>query len=157
MSSLPKSLPLGYSLLLAGLLCIANTAVGHYLAPFGILLTPVVIGLLVSLLLPLKATYSSTLLRVFLLALLICAHDIGIKLYAGGTHDIEGQGFIHALLFMGLLPAYGYILYSAIRQQGLPLLTRVSVSLLFPLVISLHLFFFANVGYEFANERFAGC
>ncbi|QJX48626.1 hypothetical protein HMJ29_17555 [Hymenobacter taeanensis] len=138
------------------MLVAANTLLGHYAAPFGILLTPIVVLILTGTLLPLYATYSMSLQRVLWLALLICAHDVGTKLFAGGAHDAEGQGLVHALLFMGVLPAYGYILYQATHHKEWPLRTRVGMALLFPAVLSVYLYFFAGLGYEFLNPYSLG-
>jgi hypothetical protein len=142
-------MPLAASVLLCSSLITANNLLGHYFAPSGNLLTPLVIMALTGLLLPSHSTYATSLLRVVLLALLICLHDAGIKLYAGGTHDAEGQGFLHAFLFLGLLPAYGYVVYRLTHQQAKPVVSRVVAGLLYPAVLGPYLWFFADLGYAF--------
>lgn len=141
--------PLAVSLLLCVAVVVANNLLGHYFAPSGILLTPLVIMALTGWLLPRHSTYSHSLLRILLLALLICLHDAGTKLYAGGSHDAEGQGFIHLFLFLGLLPASGYIVYGLMRQRAEPVVSRVAAGLLFAAILGLYLWFSAGLGYTF--------
>jgi hypothetical protein len=149
MNSDSRARPLPVSLLLCAAVVAANNLLGHYMAPSGILMTPLVIMALTGWLLPRHSTYSHSILRVGLLALLICLHDAGIKLYAGGSHDAEGQGFIHFFLFMGLLPAYGYVVYTLTRQRAEPVAVRVVTGLLFPAILGHYFWFFAGLGYAF--------
>jgi hypothetical protein len=98
-------MPFPLALLLALTLALANDYADHYNAPIGILLSPLVIISITALL------HTGRHPRLLLpaascTALLICLHDAGIKLYGGGAHDLEGQGFINGFLFIGLLPAY---------------------------------------------------
>ncbi|TGE04711.1 hypothetical protein [Hymenobacter fodinae] len=148
MPNLPHARPLAISLLLSSALMVANILLGHYYGPSGIVLTPLVLMALTGWLLPRHSQYSQNLLRVGLLALLICLQDAGTKLFAGGSHDAEGQGVIHAFLFMGLLPVFGYIVYMLRRQRAEPPGSRILAGLLFPVAVGLYLWLFANLGYN---------
>ncbi|GAB2784335.1 hypothetical protein HNQ93_002425 [Hymenobacter luteus] len=144
--------------LLSALLLAGNVLLGYYLAPWEILLTPVVIVATTLLLLTARSSRPTPMLRTLLLAGLICGHDMGVKLYGGGSHDAEGQGFIHAFLLMGLLPAYGILVLKVSQLKGVvPGYLRVAACLLFPLLLALYLYFFGEVGYGLANECRYGC
>ena len=137
-------LPLTLAGVLAAALALFNNLAGHFLAPMGILLTPAVV--LMAAWLILSARTGSSLLKVALLALIIIGHDVGIKLYAGGQHDSEGQGWMIAFLFMGLLPTYGLLLYHLSRPGPEPRSRRVLSGLLFPLLLLGYLYCFSNLG-----------
>ncbi|RPD45783.1 hypothetical protein DNI29_16665 [Hymenobacter sediminis] len=144
--------------LLSALLLGSNVLLGYYAAPWEILLTPLVIVAATLLLLTAHSSRPTPILRTLLLAVLICGHDIGVKLYGGGSHDAEGQGLIHAFLFMGLLPAYGLLILRVSQLKGVvPWHTRLGACLLFPLVLAIHLFFFGELGYGLSNDCRYGC
>lgn len=144
--------------LLSALLLSSNVLLGYYAAPWEILLTPVVLVVTSLLLLTARSARPTPVLRALLLALLICGHDMGVKLYGGGSHDAEGQGFIHAFLFMGLLPAYGILILKVSQLKGLvPWHIRLAACLLFPLVLAVHLYFFGALGHGVSNDcRYGG-
>ena len=81
-----------------------------------------------------------------LLPLVIIGHDVGLKLYAGGRHDAEGQDWMMAFLFMGLLPPYGLLLFHLTRPGPEPRYQRVLSPLLFPPLLLGYLYCFGNLG-----------
>ena len=99
------------------IIIILNLIIGHFFAPIGILLTPIVlIGVSV-----LVAFFTKGLLSVWksvVFSALIGIHDIGIKLYSGGRHDYEGLGFLHLMLFIGLVPAYVILLVGIFKTKN---------------------------------------
>ncbi|MCR5890145.1 hypothetical protein LRS06_20675 [Hymenobacter sp. J193] len=130
--------------LLASLMLVgANVLLAYYAAPLEILLTPLVVLVLTLLLLRAPGPLA---LRSTLAALLICAHDAGIKHYGGGTHDHEGQGFIHAFLFFGLLPAYLLVLNQASMSSSGTRRQQWAAYLVFPLILGVHLTLFGWLG-----------
>jgi len=133
------------TLLAAGLLA-GNVVLGYYSAPTEILLTPLVVVVTTLLLMPANAKRPKSFLSATLAALLICAHDAGVKLYGGGAHDLAGQGFIHAFLFFGLLPAYLLLLHRVSQVTGISAKQKWAAYLVFPLVLAVHLALFGWLG-----------
>ncbi|WP_157547545.1 hypothetical protein [Hymenobacter sp. DG25A] len=128
-------------------LVIGNVLLGYYCAPLEILLTPLVVIGTMWLLLA-AGPYASPWLTSLLSAVLICGHDAGVKLYGGGTHDSAGQGFIHAFLFFGLIPAYLLLLARLDQRPNLPASARLVANLLFPLLVGGYLSMFGWLGVE---------
>lgn len=90
---------------IAILIVVLNALLGHFLAPFEILLTPFVLPITAALI-----NFATNNIRCFPRSLLtflcIALNDILIKLYGGGKHDSEGQGWITMMLFIGTVPAF---------------------------------------------------
>ncbi|WP_035566302.1 hypothetical protein [Hymenobacter sp. IS2118] len=115
----------------------ANVMLNHYSAPNGIVMTPVVVFI---------GVYALSLtrrLRPFWLVLLaagvVSIHDIGIKLYGGAMHDLEGQGFIFAFLFLGLIPSYLRLVSTVSNNKHARKSEIRWALLLFPVLILIHL------------------
>lgn len=64
-------------------------------------------------------------IRIFIAYLVIGLNDIGIRLYAGGIHDSEGQGWIYAMSFIGLIPSLIMILIAVFRDKGSNIRTKL--------------------------------
>lgn len=147
-----------FSLALVG----GNTLLGYYYAPSEILFTPVVAILVTGVLL--AATVrpggqgGTVLLGTTTLAAgFICLNDVGVKLYGGGDHDAEGLGFVNFFLLIGALLSYGLLMYHISRQKAAPRPARIAAGLLFPVILALHLYFFADLGYGLNNDCRYGC
>ncbi|TGE27442.1 hypothetical protein [Hymenobacter metallicola] len=143
-SALPYRLPLACGVTLALGLVVANVLADHFFAPWGILLTPVVAGGAVRLVAFTRPGYP--LLQAALSAALIALHDCGIKLFGGGTHDTEGQGFVHVFLFFGLLVAFLVLVAAIDQQQASTRLVRRLAKFLFVALLMVHLALTANLG-----------
>jgi|GEM_PF-2113704 len=126
-------------------LAVGNNVLGHFAAPSGILLTPIVVVLAATLIGTVQAD-GWLIPKVLLTAAVISVHDVGTKLYAGGVHDNEGAGFMHLFLFLGLLPAYAALLYCIWQDQRAPRWHKLVAGALFPLLMGLHLSCFARLG-----------
>ncbi|GAB3636012.1 hypothetical protein GCM10027422_16020 [Hymenobacter arcticus] len=91
-------MPLPLAFFLSLVLCVANVLRNHVAAPDNILPTPILFIAITGLLNwrqpRVVASAAST-------ALLIYLHDAGLRFYGGGAHDLEGDGVLTALLFMG--------------------------------------------------------
>jgi len=124
---------------------IANNIVGHFFAPNGITFTPIVL-ILISVLIGLLNTELTSIWKSILLAGLIGLHDIGIKLYSGGSHDNEGLGWVHGFLFIGLIPAYGILIGGIFKTKSESILKKIIAIILFPLIIWIHLELFSGLG-----------
>ena len=106
-----KLFPKKIFIILFGLtLVFLSNIIGHFAAPFSIMITPLLLSIIIgglnfSLY---KSTYYWTVLYGFGLLLL---NDVLIRIYAGGTHDDEGKGwimlfFIIAFLLSGLIMVF---------------------------------------------------
>ncbi len=122
-----------------------NEIIGHFFAPNGIMLTPIVL-IVISVLIGLVNTELKPIWKSVLLVGLIGLHDIGIKLYSGGSHDNEGLGWIHGLLFIGLIPAYGILIAGIFKAKNESKLNKWIAVFLFPLLIWFHLLLFNDLG-----------
>jgi hypothetical protein len=124
-------------------LILLSNLLGHYLPPFSIFLTPVLVptiiaGLNINLY---KINFPLTVLYGY--ALLI-GNDLLIRQYAGGAHDNEGDaiiflasaiGFGLAVLFMFL---YSFILVNKAQStKGWPIVTNLATVIIGGLVIAL--------------------
>ena len=131
------SLPLRYALPLTLALVASNACFDHFGAPSGIFLTPVVIVLAVWLISFChgQAPMTKTLLSVTLISL----NDLGIKLWGGGMHDLEGRGFVSLFLFVGAVPAFLILTAGISRDKQRQKTAKRAAILLFPVLLLLHL------------------
>lgn len=136
-----NSLALG----LAAITVIINALIGHFFAPNGISFTPIVLTITTCLVC--FGTKNIKVIGISLLTFLfVSLNDILIKLYSGGTHDKEGLGFVHAFLFIGLLPAGGILLATILKRKGEGIIPKIIAVLLFVGLLALHLQLFENLG-----------
>jgi hypothetical protein len=130
---------------LATLTVILNGLIGHFFAPNGIMLTPIVLTITTSL-----VCFGTKNIKVILLSaltyLFMALNDISIKLYSGGSHDSEGLGWIHMLLFVGLLPTFGILLATIFRNKQETLTNKIIALIMFVGLIAGHLQLFSNLG-----------
>jgi len=133
------------ALALATLTVILNGFIGHFFAPNGIMLTPIVLTITTSLVCFGTKNIKSILLSA-LTYLFVALNDISIKLYSGGSHDNEGLGWIHMLLFVGLLPTFGILLATIFRNKQETLTNKIITLVMFVGLIAGHLQLFSNLG-----------
>ncbi len=133
------------SILFAIGIVVANILIGHFFAPYGIMLTPIVL-ILLSILIGLVITELQPILKSILLAGLIIIHDVGIKLYAGGTHDLTGIGWIVLMMFIGLVPAYIFLIGGIFKSEDESKLNKWIAVFIFPLLLGIHLKMFWFLG-----------
>ena len=106
-----KLFPKKIFIILFGLaLVFLSNIIGHFAAPFSIMITPLLLPIIIGGLnfALYKSTYYWTVLYGFGLLLL---NDVLIRIYAGGTNDDEGKGwimlfFIIAFLLSGLIMVF---------------------------------------------------
>lgn len=130
---------------LATLTIILNGLIGHFFAPNGIMLTPVVLTITTSL-----VCFGTKNIKIIFLSVLtylfVALNDISIKLYSGGSHDNEGLGWVHLLLFVGLVPTFGILLATVLKRKEETVTNKIiAVALFFGLIV-LHLQLFSNLG-----------
>ena len=132
-------------LLICIIIVIFNLLLDHFYAPHGIDSTPFLVILIVVLLNAIENKFNIW-LRIFLTYLFIGINDIGIKLYGGGVHDPEGQGFVLLFLFMGLIPGLLILSITIIKDKKLSALTKTTALFAFLILLGLHLYLFENLG-----------
>jgi hypothetical protein len=130
---------------LALLAVIINGLIGHFFAPNGIMLTPIVLSITTSLVClgtqNIKVIFISVLTFLF-----VALNDISIKLYSGGSHDNEGLAWVQLLLFVGLVPTFGILLTAIFRRKNEKLLMKIIAIILFVGLIAGHLNLFSKLG-----------
>lgn len=130
---------------IAALTVILNGLIGHFFAPNGILLTPVVLTITT-----LFVCFGTKNIKVIFISaftyLFVSLNDISIKLYSGGTHDHEGLGWVHLFLFIGLAPTFLILLASVLSRKGENLMNKVIAVVLFIGLMAGHLHLFSNLG-----------
>lgn len=124
---------------------IVNNIFGHYYAPSSIMFTPIVV-IVLSYLIAFLAKNIKAIQKTILLAFMIGLHDVCIKLYAGGTHDLPGLGLIHLMLFVGLVPAYPIFIKGIFRTENEPKTNKFIAVILFPLLMWIHLLIYCSLG-----------
>jgi hypothetical protein len=124
---------------------IVNGLIGHFFAPSGIMLTPIVLIITTSLVVFGTKNLKITLVS-FLSYLFIAINDISIKLYSGGSHDSEGLGWVHLLLFIGLVPTFGILLTGIFIRKDENLKNKIFALVIFIGLIGIHLQLFSDLG-----------
>jgi hypothetical protein len=127
------------------LVVVANGFIGRFVTPNGILLTPVILTI-TTLLVVFGAKGLNPIWRSALVYLFVALNDILIKLYSGGSHDNEGLGWIHLLLFVGLLPTFGVLLTTTWRDNKFAIRDKIIGIVIFPILIIIHLYFLGDLG-----------
>jgi hypothetical protein len=130
---------------LALLTVIVNGLIGHFFAPNGIILTPVVLTI-TTYLVCFKTKNIKVLLISILTFLFVALNDISIKLYSGGRHDNEGLGWVHLLLFVGLVPTFGILFTTIFKRKDEKLTSKIISTILFVGLIVGHLQLFSSLG-----------
>ena len=133
------------AILIATIIVLSNTYIGHYYPPNGIEFTPFILIITSSIIAfgieNLNIIWKSIL--VFTFAVL---NDVLIKLYSGGTHDSEGLEWIHFFLYLGLLPSFGILIYAAWRDKKESKRNKIIAICIFPMLLYIYLYFFYTLG-----------
>ena len=130
---------------LATLTVILNGLIGHFFAPMGIMLTP--IAMTITTLFVCIGTSNIKLYWISILTFLFIAlNDILIKLYAGGSHDKEGSGFILSFLVIGLVPTLIILLIKIFGYKDEKKALKTKVFILFIVLLVIHLILTVNLG-----------
>lgn len=130
---------------LALLTVVINGLIGHFFAPNGIMLTPIVLTITTSLVC--LGTKNMKVIFVSILTFLFVAlNDISIKLYSGGSHDNEGLGWIYLLLFVGLVPTFGILLTAILKRKDVKYTSKILATIVFVGLIAVHLQLFSKLG-----------
>jgi len=132
---------------LSALVLSLSVIIGHFLPPTGILAAPVVVSVMTALIIFTDNDFS-ILVKSVLSYLFIGLNDIGIKLFAGGRHDMEGIGWIHMLLFIGLVPCFSMLLIGVFRDKRSAIGIKTLSIVVFILLMYVHLEIFETLGVQ---------
>lgn len=132
-------------IVLSFIIVAANGIIGHFFAPLGIDLTPLIIVITAELVLyaskNISLVWQSALVYLF-----IAINDILIKLYSGGSHDNIGLVWIHFYMLIGLIPAGIMLLIKILRSNEESVFTKVTALFLFPALLYIHFQLFSHLG-----------
>ncbi len=103
--------------------------IGHYYAPHGIDLLPITMILVTIMIF--QFTNLKIYFKLVITAILFLMLDVGIKLYSGGTHDVEGLEWMYAFYFIGLILCLPIILYKIFKNAGINTTTKILLVILF--------------------------
>jgi len=117
----------------------------HFLAAVAIIGIPIIISLATGLIMFIDNGLG-ILIKVVIAYLFIGLNDIGIKLFAGGIHDYEGLGWIHMMLFIGLVPSLIMLLIGTFRDKNSTIWTKLGAIIIFVALISAHFQLFKKLG-----------
>jgi hypothetical protein len=121
-----------------------SVIISHFLPPMGVFAIPITISLMTALIA--FTDHFSILPKSLFAYLFIGLNDIGIKVYAGGQHDLGGIGIIHTFLCIGLIPSFIMLLIAAFGENRAPNWAKIFSLLIFILLIYVHLELFELVG-----------
>lgn len=134
-------------LIVAVFIVIANGIIGHYFAPNGITLTPVVLTI-ITYIICFRLKSSKVVLISLLTYIFVALNDFSIKLYSGGTTDYEGLEWIHLFLLIGLIPTLVILSFAIFKKGKEKLSTKILSLILFIVLMIIHFQLFSLIGLD---------
>ena len=135
------------SILIAFVIIFILNIIGTILPPFGIMATPwTIIG--VTFLIGVTTTNSSPLFKSISIVSLACFNDILTKLFAGGHHDSEGQGWITLMFLIGVIVSYLIMIIVTLTLKTVSKRNKITTIIYYPTAILIHLSLFGNLGID---------
>lgn len=129
------------------LILLSSITIGHFFPTAGILIIPVIILMIIWFIMFTEVD-CSIYLKSFFCYFFIGLNDIGIKLFAGGRHDLEGIGWIHTLFFVGLIPGFIILVAGVFRHKKSSVVIKVISVLIFILLVYSHFEMFETLGVD---------
>jgi hypothetical protein len=127
-------------------LVFANGIIGHNFAPYGILLTPVIVTAS-AWLICFKTKRTHIIIISILTYSALGINDILIKLYSGGIHDGPGQAVTNLFFFFGLVPVTALLISSLLLRKKNSISVKVISILIFASLIFWHVQKFHDLGF----------
>jgi hypothetical protein len=126
------------------LLIFINQVIGNILPPYGIFLTPLL--LLITTILFLIPKNPNILVCTIYCYLAFAINDIGLKLFAGGTHDAVGGAWISVFGVIGSIISYVILIFYMFNDKHKNY-KRISISIiLFPILVIIHFYLLMDFG-----------
>ncbi|ESU20196.1 hypothetical protein FEDK69T_30490 [Flavobacterium enshiense DK69] len=127
------------------MLVFINGIIGHYYPPKGIDFTLILIPI-VTLIMCFASKNLNSIFKSLSISMLVIINDILIKLYSGGTHDLEGLEWIHAFMYMGIIIGLIILSINVIKNKEENIFLKISSILLIPLLVYIYQHFFYQLG-----------
>ena len=121
----------------------ANGLIGHFFAPNGIFFTPLIIIITTLLLIVVD---KNSIWKSILAYLSFAGNDILIRLFSGGIHDSEGNGWIALFNFIGALSASIILICFAFINKQEKVINKIISVVLFILLVVVHFYLFGWLG-----------
>ncbi|MFT3886396.1 MAG: hypothetical protein QM724_13495 [Flavobacteriales bacterium] len=119
------------AIILGSSLVLLNGLVGHFFAPLGLFLTPVIIpAFAVLVMLTSRPSFTPITGCAFVFAL-FALNDVLIKLYSGGSHDGEGAGWVSMMAMLGMIPAIILLIVWLVNTPSSKPLVKIAALILF--------------------------
>jgi hypothetical protein len=131
---------------IAFLIILINIIIGHFFAPFGVLLSPIM-TIIAAIVIFLNKDKFDIIFQAVLMFALVALNDVGIKLYGGGIHDSEGQGFVNLFFIICLVACFIILSRSVIKDKS-TIWKKIMSILSFLMLVTLHLYFFGLLGLQ---------
>ena len=127
------------------ILVLINGIIGHFFPPNGIDFTLILIPTFTAIVCFASENLSS-ILKSLSVSFLVITNDILIKLYSGGTHDLEGLEWIHFFMYSGILIGLIILSINVMKNKKENLFIKILSIITFPLLIYIYLQFFYQLG-----------
>lgn len=127
------------------ILVLTNGIIGHFFPPNGIDFTLILIPTITAIICFASENLSS-ILKSLSVSFLVIANDILIKLYSGGTHDLEGLEWIHFFMYSGILIGLIILSINVMKNKKENLFIKILSIITFPFLIYIYLQFFYQLG-----------
>lgn len=126
------------------LIVLLHVYIGHYFAPKGIDLLPITMTLITILML--QFSNFSIYFKCLFIALMFLSLDLGIKLYAGGSHDLEGLDWMNFFYFIGLIISSIIITYKVYKSSEINSRAKILIIVTFVIFQYFQINLFWNLG-----------
>ncbi|WP_281239941.1 hypothetical protein [Flavobacterium praedii] len=127
------------------ILVLINGIIGHFFPPNGIDFTIILIPTITAIICFASENLNS-ILKSLSVSFLVIANDILIKLYSGGTHDLEGLEWIHFFMYCGILIGLIILSINVMKNKKENLYIKILSIITFPFLIYIYLQFFYQLG-----------
>ena len=127
------------------ILVLINGIIGHFFPPNGIDFTLILIPT-ITVIICFASENLKSILKSLSVSFLIIINDILIKLYSGGTHDLEGLEWIHFFMYSGILIGLIILSINVMKNKKENLYIKILSIITFPFLIYIYLQFFYQLG-----------
>jgi hypothetical protein len=133
------------TLTIALILVLINGIIGHFFPPNGIDFTIILIPT-ITVIICFASENLNSILKSLSVSFLVIANDVLIKLYSGGTHDLEGLEWIHFFMYSGILIGLIILTINVMKNKKENLFIKILSIITFPSLIYIYLQFFYQLG-----------
>ena len=84
--------------------------------------------------------------KIIFVAGLLILNDVGLKLFAAGSHDQAGQSWQALFTVAGVILALCILIVAAVKDKSETWLLKICVLIAFPCLLIIHLYMTMNLG-----------